>query len=242
MSGNARLNWAEVRERLSRVQQAIDETALHSSETRDRIYRMRAELLARPVSHREDSESEEIMIVRIGGARYGIALPEIAEVTGGSTCAPVPGAPPEVAGLIQVRGEVRPVLNAGHILGVSEDDSGATLTKRRWEPCIDVSRLWPPRNASSYGFWFNMRSSLDRPASKPVRRSASARAGRPSDVIASAPQMKPAHEISSTLVSISISIPLSWRVVEPCRHQRRSSRGRDVSIQVIATRHAIGAK
>ncbi len=126
MSGNARLNWAEVRERLSRVQQAIDETALHSSETRDRIYRMRAELLARPVSHREDSESEEIMIVRIGGARYGIALPEIAEVTGGSTCAPVPGAPPEVAGLIQVRGEVRPVLNAGRILGVSEDDSGGS--------------------------------------------------------------------------------------------------------------------
>jgi chemotaxis signal transduction protein len=79
---------------------------------------MRAELLARPVSHGEDSAGEGIMIVRIGSARYGIALPEIAEVTCGSACAPVPGAPPEVAGLIQVRGEVRPVVNAGRILGV----------------------------------------------------------------------------------------------------------------------------
>jgi chemotaxis signal transduction protein len=64
------------------------------------------------------------MIVRIGAARYGISLPEISEVTDGSTCAPVPGAPPEVAGLIQVRGEVRPVLNAGRILGAPDDHSG----------------------------------------------------------------------------------------------------------------------
>ncbi len=120
MSGNARLNWAAARERLARVQQAIEETALHSRETRDQIYRMRADLLARPVSHREDAAGEGIMIVRIGSARYGIALPEIAEVTGASTCAPVPGAPPEVAGLIQIRGEVRPVLNAGPLLGLTE--------------------------------------------------------------------------------------------------------------------------
>jgi chemotaxis signal transduction protein len=44
-------------------------------------------------------------------------------VIGGSTCALVPGAPPEVAGLIQVRGEVRPVLNAGRLLGVPGDHS-----------------------------------------------------------------------------------------------------------------------
>ncbi len=124
MSGNARLNWAEARERLLRVQQAIEETTQHSGERRERIYRARAELLARPVSHREDSAGERIMIVRIGSGRYGIALAEISEVTGGSTCAPVPGAPPEVAGLIQIRGEVRPVLNAARILGVPADGSG----------------------------------------------------------------------------------------------------------------------
>lgn len=126
MSGNARLNWAEARERLAHVQHAIEETALHSRERRDQIYRMRAELLARPVSHHQDSAGERIMIVRIGSARYGIALPDIVEVTGGSTCAPVPGAPPEVVGLIQVRGEVRPVLDVGRILGVPEDDSGGS--------------------------------------------------------------------------------------------------------------------
>ncbi len=124
MSAGARLNWAEARERLLRVQQALEETALHSAERRDRIYRARAELLARPVLHREDSAEERIMIVRIGAAHYGISLPEISEVTIGSACAPVPGAPPEVAGLIQVRGEVRPVLNAGRILGAPNDDNG----------------------------------------------------------------------------------------------------------------------
>ena len=123
MSGNARLNWAEARERLLRVQQAIEETALHSVERREQIYRARAELLARPVSHREESAGERIMIIRIGAVRYGIAVPEVSEVTADSTCAPVPGAPPEVAGLIQVRGEVRPVLNAGRVLGVPADDS-----------------------------------------------------------------------------------------------------------------------
>ena len=124
MSGNARLNWAAARERLLRVQQAIEQTSSHSSERRDQIYRERAALLARPVSHRDESERKWIMVVRIGAARYGISLPEISEVIGGSTCARVPGAPPEVAGLIQVRGEVRPVLNAGRLLSVPDDDSG----------------------------------------------------------------------------------------------------------------------
>jgi purine-binding chemotaxis protein CheW len=124
VSGNARLNWAEARERLARVQQAIEETHSHSNERREQIYKARAEVLARPGSHREDAAGEKIMIVRIGAARYGIPLPEISEVIAGSRCAPVPGAPPEVAGLIQVRGEVRPVLNAGRLLGVPADDSG----------------------------------------------------------------------------------------------------------------------
>lgn len=124
MSGNGRLNWAEARERLARVQQTIEETALHSGETRDQIYQARAELLARPVSDREDSAGERIMIVRIGAARYGVALSEISEAMRGATCAPVPGAPPKVSGLIQIRGEVRPVLNAGRILGVPGSDRG----------------------------------------------------------------------------------------------------------------------
>jgi purine-binding chemotaxis protein CheW len=120
VSGNSRLDWAAAREHLAHVQQAIEETALHSRERRDRIYRMRAELLARPVSRREDSAGETIMIVRIGAARYGVALPQVSEAIGGATCAPIPGAPPEVAGLIQIRGEVRPVLDVGRILGLPQ--------------------------------------------------------------------------------------------------------------------------
>lgn len=46
---------------------------------------------------------------RAGAERFAIELTEILEVVRDAECAPAPGAPGQLAGVVNVRGEIRPV-------------------------------------------------------------------------------------------------------------------------------------
>src|SRR6185312_12239552 len=57
----------------------------------------------------ESATGESVLVFRLGADRYGIPVSSVREVLPQAQIAPIPGAPATVAGLIQVRGEIRPV-------------------------------------------------------------------------------------------------------------------------------------
>ena len=128
MKRRRRLNWAEVRQRLRLAQQLTTAAGTDAAE-RTRILEHRAQLLAVPAGTSELSRSSElIMVFRTGADRFALPLSALLEVIPQPKCAPVPGAPAEVAGLIQVRGDVRPVYHLRLLLGFQAHERPAFST------------------------------------------------------------------------------------------------------------------
>jgi chemotaxis signal transduction protein len=59
-----------------------------------------------------------VVVLGIGKERFGIDLGDVAEVFPPVEPTPVPGASPVFAGVINVHGEIRPVLNLRRLLGM----------------------------------------------------------------------------------------------------------------------------
>jgi chemotaxis signal transduction protein len=75
------------------------------------VLRERArKLAAAPPEAGAPEASNLLLVFRAAGGRYAIPLSQAIEVLNDRTIAGVPGAPPHVAGLVQVRGEIVPVL------------------------------------------------------------------------------------------------------------------------------------
>ena len=108
-------DWADL---LQRMRAADLQTAAVSPGGREQILRARAEQLASPLSIRHESDSPHAFaILRCGQDRYAIAIRELVAVMTEPKIAVVPHAPAFVAGLIQVRGEIRPVYRLKSLLG-----------------------------------------------------------------------------------------------------------------------------
>jgi purine-binding chemotaxis protein CheW len=63
---------------------------------------------------------EQILLVRVGGERYGVPLGAVREIVRAVAITPLPGAPRVVEGVIDVRGQVVPVLNLRRRFGHPE--------------------------------------------------------------------------------------------------------------------------
>jgi chemotaxis signal transduction protein len=137
-------DWAEARTRLARMRESPEQSPIASEQVKQRIFRERAKALARPLVEHQEATGEQILVLRLGATRYGIPLANVVEVLTDSKIAPAPGAPPEVRGLIQVRGEVRAVWNLRRLLGLAEanDEQSRTVLllkqpTREWGVEID---------------------------------------------------------------------------------------------------------
>lgn len=126
-----RLDWAGARARLERIQQSIERLDSRTPEELARIYQERAQRLAQPPAL-ETSAEEELLIFRAGGERYAFRVADVSEVLRECRVTPVPGAPRVVAGVIQVRGEIRPVYDLRRKLGLPEmeGETGAVILMR----------------------------------------------------------------------------------------------------------------
>jgi purine-binding chemotaxis protein CheW len=84
--------------------------------------RERARSLAQ-CSHANAKPARELpaLAFTVGGERFCLALPAVAEVMRFTGCAPLWGAPPELLGVINVRGQIRSVLDLCRILGLSRE-------------------------------------------------------------------------------------------------------------------------
>ncbi|MBL8217104.1 MAG: chemotaxis protein CheW [Bryobacterales bacterium] len=124
MTERKRLDFDRAKEHMARAQQTI-EMGLQGSDDVAQLYRRRAELLARVPESMEASQGEDILVFRLGDARYAIAVAAIGEVIPRPKLAPTPGSPTEIAGLLQVRGEIRVVWDLWRLLGLTATPDGA---------------------------------------------------------------------------------------------------------------------
>jgi len=106
-------DWNEIHARLDRIREILNREGNPSPEAVARVWRERARRYATSQqlgeAGAESAAGESVLVFRLGGDRYGIPVSFVREVLPQARIAPVPGAPAAVAGLIQVRGEIRPV-------------------------------------------------------------------------------------------------------------------------------------
>jgi chemotaxis signal transduction protein len=73
----------------------------------------------------------EVLVFRAGEERLALELSAVAEVVHRPACTPIPGSPPQLAGLIHVRGRIRPVWDLARLLGSERSGApGAALLLR----------------------------------------------------------------------------------------------------------------
>lgn len=115
-----RLDWAGARARLEQIRESLENAETLSPDHLLRIYNERAERLAGLAGTISAvPKGETLLVFRIGHGRYAFRANEVTEVAKQSKLAPVPGAPASIAGVVQVRGEIRPVYDLQNQLGIA---------------------------------------------------------------------------------------------------------------------------
>jgi purine-binding chemotaxis protein CheW len=82
---------------------------------------------------------EAVVSVRVGDERLAISTARVREVASVGALTPIPGAPPRIAGLMQLRGQILPVLALRGVGGLADD-----ATVRPDDPIV-VVELGPYR-------------------------------------------------------------------------------------------------
>ncbi len=105
------INWNEVYSRLESTREAIENVTPHP-DVRDRILRTRAKNLAGVVREDEVSgESIEVVEFLVAHEKYGFETRHVREVCRLNEITTIPGTPLFVAGIINLRGEILPVID-----------------------------------------------------------------------------------------------------------------------------------
>jgi purine-binding chemotaxis protein CheW len=121
------IDWQAARASLAQTQQRLERADV-PDEVRTRILRQRAEALARPAAVAvETGREQQIMVFWLDKERFALPLATVTEVLPAASIAPVPGAPPSVAGVMQIRGEIRPVFQLKELLGATGTGAGDTI-------------------------------------------------------------------------------------------------------------------
>jgi purine-binding chemotaxis protein CheW len=97
------------------------------------VFRQRAiQLASERAEARPAAPGIPALIFRLALERYAIPLQELAEVQLFKGCTQVPGSSSQFLGVINLRGELRPVIDLSRVLsGSGSTDSGAVLILRR---------------------------------------------------------------------------------------------------------------
>jgi chemotaxis signal transduction protein len=94
------------------------------------VWRGRAHRLAqRPLLEANRQDTRPVIVLGIGKERYGIDFPDVAEILPPVKITPVPGAATVFAGVVNIHGEIRPVIDLRRLLGLGAvgDDAPARI-------------------------------------------------------------------------------------------------------------------
>lgn len=106
-----RIDWEEIHRRIDAVNAAIDSGWAPGPEDSRRILKKRAELLARETAGQADGDSIEIVEFLLASEHYGLESRFIREVFPLKDYTPLPGVPPFVLGLLNVRGRIVSIID-----------------------------------------------------------------------------------------------------------------------------------
>jgi purine-binding chemotaxis protein CheW len=126
------IQWEEVRRRLQASENSLRASLSEGPERIKTTFRQRAVQLAKEhASSKPVSRGIPALIFRLSQERYAIALKDLSEVLPFQACTQVPGASPQFLGVINLRGELRPVIDLARVLsGSFSTDSGVVLVLR----------------------------------------------------------------------------------------------------------------
>lgn len=105
-----------------------DEAPGASSAAAERvILKERARVLARPLAPDEDRDGLVLLGFTVAGRAYAVEVGHVREVLAHADVSRLPWAPPTIAGVMNVRGEIVPVADTARLLGVGEADVGGPV-------------------------------------------------------------------------------------------------------------------
>lgn len=117
-SHESRFDWALARRRLQTLSESLTHGAEVSTEASRDILSERARRYATaPERALLASEQVELLTFDLAGERYAIESKFVREVLRSPTLTPVPGAPPLLFGVTNLRGEILAIMDLGHALG-----------------------------------------------------------------------------------------------------------------------------
>ncbi len=149
------VDWQQVRQRLLDTQRAFETSLDPSPERLEEVYRRRAARLAlRPAAEAPAATTIPVLIFRLGSERYGMPVEQLAAVIANPVCPPVPTGPPRLAGVINVRGEIRPVWDLAGLLELPQREPAAgryvlLLRSSAGEVGVQVDRVEQVRTLDS---------------------------------------------------------------------------------------------
>lgn len=87
------------------------------------VYRERAEKLANRKAAMPVAATSPTLVFGLNAEQYGLDLQQVVQVMPYEYCTPVPGAPPSLLGVINLRGQIRSVIDLRHTLELPPSDT-----------------------------------------------------------------------------------------------------------------------
>jgi purine-binding chemotaxis protein CheW len=117
----AAIDWQEVHQRLESAQIALERGLSLTSEEKKRILKARAKALAREAEKEElDRDYLEVVEFLLAYETYGIESAYVREIYPLTEITPLPGTPPFVRGIVNVRGQILSVIDLKKFFELSE--------------------------------------------------------------------------------------------------------------------------
>lgn len=112
-----RIDWEAVRRRLADSEVAVERSLSPDPARMRALLRQRAVRLAERRLEERPEPTVEVLGFRLGEERCAIELTAVSEVRPFRRCTPVPGLVPEMLGVVNLRGHIRPVVELGRVVG-----------------------------------------------------------------------------------------------------------------------------
>lgn len=114
-----RIDWDAAKRRLQAAETALERALIADEEKIERVYRSRAIQMAKRRSGTEANvPATRVLVFSLGTETYGISIADLVEVLPPTKCTLVPRAAAEIAGVINLRGELRSVIDLRRLLAL----------------------------------------------------------------------------------------------------------------------------
>jgi len=130
---NKRVDWEQVSQKLQQLHVSADPVS-QAKERMEAVFRERAARLALQRVSPDTAATFAALVFTLGTEHYAIELRDLAEVLPFRGCTPVPRMSQDLAGVLNLRGAIRPVVDVARVMGLpiaKDRNPGWLLVLRR---------------------------------------------------------------------------------------------------------------